>query len=181
MRQVADVKLINNQLYSLALIVIFPYNLLATTTSKEFEVGVLDCALASSQNTSTSNLRFDAQIDAEQYKIKQHFGLNITAEDPVYITILDHGSDPSAPKRNYQLAANIFIERGNTYRFPPPNSRPLEISPPTGTNWLEVIASKAPLNSPEAKSKNINASNDTVDTQTEIETSNCLLSFEIVD
>lgn len=154
-------------------------NILFSENKKSFEVGILDCALAYSQN-SNSNLRFDAQVSAEKYEIKQHFSLNITTKDSIYITILDHGSDPTTPKRSYQLAANIPIARDHTYHFPPPNSTPLEISPPIGINWLEVIASKTPLHNPEVKSKNIAITKEK-DTQKDIETSNCLLSFEIID
>lgn len=156
-------------------IILFP---LMLSANNGFKVDTLDCALTRTQNPS---LVFDAKVDKTHYKVGEFLSLDVSAEHDLYVTILDHGSDPTKPHRGHVLFPNVFIKKGSTYQFPSPNAGDLEVSEPLGRNTLEVIASVAPLKNTEAASKNVNlVPSRTPPSAAPTKTTNCTLSFMVV-
>lgn len=146
--------------------------------SSGFTVDTLDCALSRTQNP---NLVFEARVDKTEYKVRDYLRLDVRADDDLYITVLDHGSNPNKPHRNHTLFNSVFIKSGNTFSFPPPYSKRMVVSEPLGTNTLEVIASVKPLGNVQAASKNVNLEDDVDEpAKASLKTTNCTLSFRVI-
>ncbi len=160
-----------------------PWGLLASDAvdSRGFKVGTLDCDLSLAENPH-AELAFAVQRNQRSFKVGDNLILDIEAQGDLYLSIIDHGSDPAVPHRGHILFKNVFIKKGSTYRFPPPNAGRLRIDGPAGENTMELIASKAPLRNTSANSKNVNYISETPpasDNTPQQETYNCTHSFVI--
>lgn len=156
-------------------------NSFANEGAKAFSDGVLEC-LPNLTITSNAEIKLSAHTDRLRYQLGDLLTIKVKPSADAYISVLDHGSDPAKPHRAQPLFSNVFVQGETTYIFPPPNGDQLKIEPPAGTNTLEVIASRHPLQQAEAGSKNVGliSSHDAADLKDQgVATSNCILGFEI--
>lgn len=144
----------------------------------------LTCSQTQQKNHG-SDITFKAKTNRQKYKIGDNMTLWVTPDKAALITIIDHGSDPSHPKRNNFLFKNVPVEKGQTYVFPEPTSEfDMQVSGPTGGNTFEVIASPVVLLNPDANSKNVDLVKRVKPTearQATVNTTNCMLVFEITE
>lgn len=164
-----------------ALVTSLSLNSFANEGAKAFSDGVLEC-LPNLTTPSNAEIKLSAHTDRLSYQLGDLLTLKVKPSADVYISVLDHGSDPAKPHRAQPLFSNVFVQGETTYIFPPPNGDQLKIEPPAGTNTLEVIASRSPLQQAEAGSKNVGliSSRDAAALKDQTAaTSNCILGFEI--
>ncbi len=143
----------------------------ASANSKGFEFSTLDCQLVAG---------FTAKLDQARYRIGEGLVLEINPASEVFVTVLDHGSDPDQPHREHALYSNVRINKGSTYRFPDQAGKILRVSGPAGENTFEIITSTVRLKDPAAHSKNVNLE-DVAEGEEDVKTSHCTLSFSITE
>lgn len=168
-------------LSSFCLIAIYPA--LADTQANSKGILYQPCSQTQQKNND-SDITFKAQTNRQKYAIGDIMTLSITPDKAALITIIDHGSDLTHPKRNHLLFKNISVEKGQTYIFPEPSSdSDLQISGPAGGNTFEVIASPVPLINPDFNSRNVDLVKRVKpsEVQQRVNTTNCMLTFEITE
>lgn len=150
----------------------------------DFTVKSMGCGLNQKKNNN-SEITVKANTNLRKYDIGENMILTVSASENAYITVIDHGSDPSKPELNNFLFRNVLVKKGQKFTFPPSSSRfNMQVTEPAGRNILEVIASKTQLVNPNVKSRNIklvekvNLSKEER-VQVAVPTTNCLLAFEI--
>lgn len=158
----------------------FSFSSPANDGTKGFAGGVLDCQPSLSTASSTE-LSLSAYTDQSSYRIGDALKVTVQASQDAYISLLDHGSDPTKPHRAHVLYSNVLVKQGDSYVFPTDKRDQLEIAEPAGYNTLEVIVSLKPLLQAEAGSKNVNLKRNAEPTEAaeKIESSNCRLGFGI--
>lgn len=137
------------------------------------------------QKNHGSDITFQATTNRQKYKIGDIMTLSVTPDKDALITVIDHGSDPTHPKRNHFLFKNEPVKKDQIYVFPGPDSdSDMQVSGPAGSNTFEIITSPVALTNPDAISRNVNLVKRVKPTepkQSSEGTSSCMLKFEITE
>lgn len=162
---------------------IFTVKLSAAEQAKSKGALFVACSQTQQKNKG-SDITFKAKADRQKYKIGDLMTLSITPDRKSFVTIIDHGSDPEAPKRNNFLFKNIIVEKDQTYVFPKPTGKfDMQVSGPAGGNTFEVIVSAVELVNPDANSRNVNLVEKVKPTEAtqKVKTTSCMMVFEITE
>lgn len=143
-------------------------------SGKGAEVLALPCSLTQSQ---TADFVIHANLDQSEYELGDHLMLEVSPEQAAYITLIDQGSDPEQ-ERGHVLFEDVYVEKDQTYMFPPSNLGYLKVSGAAGMNTFEIIATSHPRSSFPQHAKDANLE---LITPAGVKSSHCIIQFQILD